>query len=117
MNSIWRNHGGKWTLAAPSGFPDEATLHELVEDAPQTLPLAGLPSLTIVGREVRLGSGYADLIAVESSGRVAVIEIKLARNAEARRAVVGQVLAYAAYLHGLSVEAPIGPCGPLLSSS
>ena len=56
----------------------------------------------LLGREVALGSGYADLVGVESSGRPVVIEVKLARNAEARRAVVAQALAYAAYLHGLS---------------
>lgn len=105
MTAIWRNDGTDWKLLAPAEFPDEARLHALVEQAPQTLPLAGSPGLTIVGREVRLGSGYADLLAVEPSGRVAVIEIKLARNAEARRAVIAQVLAYAAYLEGMSVEA------------
>jgi hypothetical protein len=67
------------------------------------LPLSGQPSLAVVGREVHLGSGYADLLAVETSGRLAIIEVKLARNAEARRAVVSQVLAYASILHGLEV--------------
>jgi hypothetical protein len=60
--------------------------------------------MAIVGREVRLGSGYADLIAIEPSGRLAVIEVKLARNAEARRAVISQALAYASYLFGSSLE-------------
>ncbi|MDP8922936.1 MAG: hypothetical protein M3O34_08690 [Chloroflexota bacterium] len=54
----------------------------------------------VIGHEVPLGNGYADLLAVEPTGRVAIIEVKLARNAEARRAVVSQVLAYAAYLAG-----------------
>jgi RecB family exonuclease len=62
------------------------------------LPLAGTPRLIVLGREVQLGNGYADLIAIEPTGRIAIIEIKLARNAEARRAVIAQVLAYAAYL-------------------
>jgi hypothetical protein len=44
-----------------------------------------------VGREVPLGGGYADLLAVEASGRLGMIEVKLARNSEARRAVVAQV--------------------------
>src|SRR5947209_9441331 len=57
-----------------------------------------MPRLIVLGREVQLGSGRADLIAIEPSGRLAIIEIKLARNAEARRAVIAQVLAYAAYL-------------------
>lgn len=68
------------------------------------LPLAGSPQLTMLGREVRLGSGYADLIAVESTGRLVIIEVKLADNAESRRAVVAQVLSYAGYLQGLDPE-------------
>lgn len=103
MAALWSHDGETWKALAPTGFPDEATLHTLVEQAPHLLPLAGAPRLLVVGREVALGSGYADLIAVESSGRLAIIEIKLARNAEARRAVVAQVLAYAAFLHGKDV--------------
>lgn len=104
MTAIWHNDGSKWKLLTPSGFPDEAALHTLVEREPQILPLAGSPPLVIVGREVRLGSGYADLIAVEPSGRLAVIEIKLSKNAEARRAVISQVLAYASYLFRSTIE-------------
>jgi hypothetical protein len=103
MTAIWQQRDGQWRLLAPAGFPDEAALHDRVEEAPQLLPLAGSPQIAVVGREVRLGTGYADLIAVEHTGRPVVVEIKLASNAEARRAVVSQVLAYAAYLHGLTV--------------
>jgi hypothetical protein len=104
MTAIWRNDGREWTVLAPSRFPDEATLHRLIEDAPHLLPLAGSPQLIVVGREVRLGAGYADLIAVEPDGRLCVIEIKLAKNAEARKAVVAQALAYAAFLYRLEPE-------------
>ena len=41
---------------------------------------------------------------MESTGRLVVIEVKLAGNAESRRAVVAQVLSYAGYLQGLDVE-------------
>lgn len=105
MTAIWQDDGTGWRLLAPTGFPDEQTLHDLVEETPQILPLAGNPSLVVVGKEVGLGNGYADLLAVEPSGRLAVVEIKLARNSEARRAVVAQVLTYAAHLKGLSSEA------------
>lgn len=101
MTAIWHNDGASWRLLASTGFPDEAALHSLVEEAPQLLPLAGAPQLVVVGREVQLGNGYADLIAVEPTGRLVIVEVKLARNAEARRAVVAQVLTYAAYLRGL----------------
>jgi RecB family endonuclease NucS len=99
MTAIWSNDGERWQLLVPSGSPDEAFLHMLIGQSPQLLPLAGSPRLTIVGREVRLGSGSADLVAVEPNGRLVIIEVKLATNAEARRAVVAQVLTYAAYLH------------------
>ncbi|MEA2677605.1 MAG: hypothetical protein QOJ81_1746 [Chloroflexota bacterium] len=105
MTAIWRNDGSGWRILPPAGFPDEAALHGLVEEAPHLLPLAGAPKLAVVGREVRLGTGFADLVAVETSGRLCVIEVKLQRNPEARRAVVAQVLTYAAYLRGLSREA------------
>jgi RecB family endonuclease NucS len=67
------------------------------------LPLSGSPRVVVLGREVQLGTGYADILAVEDNGRLVVIEVKLAKNSEARRAVVAQVLAYAAYLHGMQV--------------
>lgn len=105
MTAIWQNDGSGWRLLAPTGFPDEQTLHDLVEETPRILPLAGDPRLVVVGKEVGLGNGYADLVAVEPSGRLAVVEIKLSRNAEARRAVVAQILTYAAHLKGLSPEA------------
>ena len=104
MTAIWQNDGTGWRLLAPTGFPDERTLHDLVEETPRILPLAGDPGMVVLGKEVLLGNGYADLVAVEPSGRLVVIEIKLSRNAEARRAVVAQILTYAAHLKGLSPE-------------
>jgi hypothetical protein len=102
--AIWGEGGNGWALLRPVGFTDEATLHGLVEDSPQLLPLSGTPRLTVLGREVRLGPGYADLVGIESGGRPVIIEVKLAGNSEARRAVVAQVLSYATYLHRLTPE-------------
>ncbi len=91
-------------MLEPTGFAAEAVLHDLVENAPQLLPLAGSPPLVIVGREVHLGSGYADLLAIDPTGDLAIIELKLASNAEARRAVVAQILSYAAFLDHMSYD-------------
>ena len=104
MTGIWTNTGEGWELGSPQAFQDEATLHSLIERNPQLLPLAGSPRLTVLGSEIQLGTGYADILAVESSGRPAIIEVKLASNPEARRAIVSQVIAYAAFLHGFDVE-------------
>lgn len=100
--ALWRNEGTGWELAEPAGFPDELTLHRLVAEEPQLLPLSGSPRLVVLGSEVALGAGSADVLGMEPSGRPVVIEVKLARNAEARRAVVAQALSYAAHLHGLT---------------
>jgi hypothetical protein len=104
MTALWRKDDSGWHLLAPAGFPKEAELHDLIEEAPQLLPLSGSPQLVVVGREVQLGAGYVDLLAFEPSGRPVLLEIKLARNAEARRAVVAQILAYAGFLRGLDPE-------------
>ena len=105
MTAIWGSGSdGRWHTLEPAAYQAEAQLHDLVESAPQMLPLAGSPRLIVLGREVRLGTGSADLLAVESTGRLVIIEVKLAGNAEARRAVVAQVLSYAGYLQGLDPE-------------
>ncbi len=98
------NDGAGWKLASSQAFPDEATLHRLIAENPQLLPLVGSPRLIVLGCEVQLGTGYADILAVESSGRPTIIEVKLSKNPEARRAIVSQVVAYAAFLHGFDTE-------------
>ncbi len=103
-SGIWTKDGDNWKLTDSKGFPDEATLHDLIERNPEMLPLSGEPALLILGREVLLGSGYADLVGVEETGRPVIIEVKLAESSEARRAVVAQILAYAAHLHGTTRE-------------
>ena len=104
MTGIWTNRGDGWELDAPQAFQDEASLHRLIQRNPELLPVAGSVRLLVLGSEVQLGNGYADILAVEPSGRPTIIEVKLARNAEARRGIVSQVLAYAAFLQGISVE-------------
>jgi hypothetical protein len=104
VTTIWQEEGGRWRAVSPTGFENEQALHDLVAEAPDLLPLAGAPRLAVVGREVPLSSGYPDLLAVELSGRLVVIEVKLAANAEARRAVIAQALGYAAALQGMTLE-------------
>jgi hypothetical protein len=46
VTAIWRAAAGGWALLTAAGFPDEATLHRLVEETPALLPLSGsLPLL------------------------------------------------------------------------
>lgn len=70
MTVIWgADPGGNWRPLDLAPYPSERDLRDLVERTPQMRPLAGSPRLTILGREVRPGTGAADLLAVESSGR------------------------------------------------
>ena len=83
MSAMWTKDVAGWHVMSPVGFPNEATLHDLIEEAPNLLPLSGAPRLTVLGREVALPSGAADLVAVEATGQPVFIEIKLERNPEA----------------------------------
>src|SRR5664279_4429853 len=96
MTGIWSLSDSRWRPEEPVSFQQEKELHDLIEQAPELLPLAGAPRLVMLGREVLCGKGYADLIAVEvATGRPVIIEIKLASNTD-RRQVFTQVLGYAA---------------------
>ena len=101
MSDIWRKDGETWSRLGPSAFPNEQELHDRILEAPEMLPLAGQPSIVATYREVWLGGGAADILAFTADGCPVIIEVKLSRNADARRAIVAQGLAYAAALHGL----------------
>lgn len=105
MAGIWSKEvSGRWRPVPPSGYANEDALHDLIEQAPEMLPIAGSPELAILGREVWLGNSLrADLVAVEiQTGRPVIIEIKLAGNAD-RRHVLSQILEYASFIRRLDI--------------
>jgi hypothetical protein len=81
-------------------FGNEGELQDVLEEWPG-LVLAAAPDdesvrVWTIGREVPVPSGSVDLVLLDSTGRVWVVEVKLAKNPEVRKQVVGQVLAYCA---------------------
>ncbi|MFD0684510.1 hypothetical protein [Actinomadura fibrosa] len=105
MVGIWHETESGLTALRAEPFEREQVLHDSIERGAAMLPLPGQPTLVMLGREVQLGNGYADLIAVEAeTGRPVVIEVKLASNTD-RRQVFTQTLGYASYLFGLSADA------------
>ena len=104
MTEIWRKDGDRWSTIKPIGFANEDELHSRIVEAPELLPLSGQPLLATAFREVRVGGGNADVLAFSTKGRPVIIEVKLSTNPEAKRAVVAQTLAYAAGLHGSTIE-------------
>jgi hypothetical protein len=101
---LLRQNGGKWESIRRFEFDSESQLQKMLYDSPELI--ASEPDEVIVFTcEAGLpGSGYTDLLGVTGEGRILLVETKLARNAEIRRKVIGQVFEYAAYLWGMSFD-------------
>jgi hypothetical protein len=83
-----------WRSPEISAYSNEDALETLLAASPELLPgLASSP--VVVGRQVQTGVGPIDLLAVGLDGSIVLVECKLRANPEIRRAVVGQLLAYA----------------------
>lgn len=90
---------------------DEAWIQRLIEKSPSLLQSEEIGSefsdLVCIGREVKVGtgtSGYIDNLYVSATGHVVIVETKLFRNQESRRAVVAQVIDYAKDVQGWTLE-------------
>jgi hypothetical protein len=86
----------------------EDHIQEVVFDHPAVLPIEELdptfaPAIPI-GREIGTSVGAIDALFVSPDGGVTVVEAKLWRNPQARRAVVGQIIDYATALSSWSYE-------------
>lgn len=102
MKILSERPDGTLELLDPEPFPLEIHLQELLETHP-SLVLADLvedPDRQIwtIGWEVGVEAGSIDLLLLDSSARVWVVETKLATNPEIKKQVVGQVLGYASYV-------------------
>jgi len=93
----------KWDRISEQKFANEGILQDILYKSPEIIPLEKLgqnikePKVFV--KEAGLaGSGSADLIGIDESGGITIIECKLATNADIRRKVIGQLLEYAAYL-------------------
>lgn len=87
---------------------DENWLQELLFENRSILPFpefepAFAGSIPIV-RELPTGAGPVDLLFVNSKGYISLVETKLWRNPEARRAVVAQIIDYAKDMAGWSYD-------------
>lgn len=87
----------------------EAWLQELIDRHPALLPAAeiepALGDLVAVCREMKVPSGFIDNVLVTPEGGICLVETKLWRNPEARRAVIGQILDYAADVSAMDYAA------------
>jgi hypothetical protein len=98
-----RQGESRWREPEVTAYSNEADLRDLISKSPDLLP--GCDGSEAVATElVTRRAGKIDVVCVGTDGRVTLVECKLERNPEIRRRIVGQVLAYAADLWGLSYE-------------
>lgn len=97
-----RRGDGPWRAPLARAYESEGQLQAMLVESPQLIP--GVGPIAVVDEFYVPGSGPADLVGVEPSGEITVVECKLVVNADIRRTVVGQILAYAAGIWQLSYE-------------
>lgn len=91
-----------WQQPRIVSYEDESELQALVAQSPR---LVGADIAVIALPEFGLSeAGSLDVLLVELDGTVTLVEAKLNRNPEIRRAVLGQLLGYAGGLWGISYE-------------
>src|SRR5437762_3440623 len=87
---------------------DEGWLQRHLDEDPGLLPIDDISSawgpLVSLGRELPLAVGFVDYMFVSPAGELTMVEAKLWRNPQARRAVIGQILDYASALSAMSYE-------------
>jgi alkylated DNA nucleotide flippase Atl1 len=101
---IMRAAGGAWSVPTTSVWEDERSLQQILSENPTLLPGVTSPSTVTVQEFPIYGSGRVDILAIEPDGSITLCEVKLRRNPEIRRQVIGQVLAYAAGLTAMTYE-------------
>lgn len=124
--SIILNRRGSGSIHLEStGFASESELQEYIAANPTCIPMEEIEEglrLVVLGREFQTNSGPVDVLAMDSEGRLYVIETKLYNNADKRR-VVAQALDYGAALWAsggdavlTAVESLVAKTGTTLSN-
>lgn len=108
MQIVALKDGGQVVALTPQPFDLEVDLQDLLRDYPRLLlaPVAAYQDRTIwtIGYEVGTDAGSIDLLCIDSTGEIWVVETKLARNSEAKKQVVGQVLGYTSAVADWSLD-------------
>jgi hypothetical protein len=82
-----------------SGEYDEDWLQDIIAKNPNVLPIEDIEpaysNQVTLCRELPTGSGFCDVVLINSDGRIVIVECKLWRNPEARRQALSQIIDYA----------------------
>jgi hypothetical protein len=89
----------------PIPFESEAKLEDVLFSNPNLLCTSGDSRLAVLKRQVDLPrAGLLDLLMVNSDGIPVAVEVKLGRNRQSRREVVGQIVDYVSILTSFTVD-------------
>lgn len=80
------------------GVAEQFETEEMLEDVLVANPAMLMSGVTLVGRQVPVRTGYADLLGIDENGRLVVFELK---RGKLTRDAVAQVLDYCSYLEEL----------------
>jgi len=84
-------------------YSDEAELQKIVYERPDLLKSEQQSAdIYSIDREVTVPSGRIDVLDIDKNGTVLIIEVKLNKNLQLRREVLGQLLDYYSDIQGLS---------------
>jgi len=100
MAIIVQREGERAKIVSESRFPNEAELQRYVYENPEVLPISDIKEdvqFTVLDKETPAGTGYIDILGVDSDGELYIIETKLFGNSD-KRWVLAQVLDYGAAL-------------------
>jgi hypothetical protein len=83
-----------------AGYVNEAELESMIVQNPDVVPGFTRGDVEVVGQQIHLNGGSLkiDVLLIDRSGLLTVVEAKLARNGESRREIVAQGLDYASAL-------------------
>src|SRR4051812_47045159 len=107
MRRLLRLDGsGGLTVATESPFPSEQLLHDAIEARPEVLPSEdlGLGSLIAVASELSVGTGSVDLLAVDGTGQLVLVEFKRGSEGSDVRKVIAQILDYGSAIWRVSYD-------------
>ncbi len=91
-----------WRSPTVTTYSNERAIQTIIEQAPHLLLPGSDESRLAVATELALEAGYVDVVGVGADGAITLAECKLKANPEIRRHVIGQILAYASGLGGLT---------------
>ncbi|NMA10194.1 MAG: hypothetical protein GX932_04145 [Methanomicrobiales archaeon] len=101
----------------PEPFRNEYELQEILAGHPVLLVDRGDSALVTICREFPLGNRFADIFLMDNNGLPVIVEVKLARNAESRHEIIGQLCDSLSAMRNLTPDEANARSGGLLEET